>query len=136
MSGLGGIFVMLGALWLLQLGLAWRQAMRFHKQVTALRTGGTLVSIGMGRTRFRKVYVALAVDENGVVTSALTLSGRTVFAIGKADERLVGLRAAAVAKGRLLPELPALIAGAAVQAAGFVQVRRIGRTGKAAATVG
>lgn len=141
MSGLAGVFVMLGVLWLLQLGLAWRQAMAFQRQVTALRTGGRVVSIGMARTRFRKVYVALAANEHGQITDALTLSGRTVFAIGKPEPRLVGARASALAEGRRMPDLPELVAGAAMQAAGFVQARRSAKPAaksatKPAATVG
>lgn len=124
MSGLASVFVMLGVLWLLQLGLAWRQAMAFQKQVTALRRGGRATSIGMARSRFRKVYVALAADESGRVVDALQLSGRTVFAIGKPVPLLVGARISALAKGRTAPDLPELVAGAAVQAAGFVQARR------------
>lgn len=132
MSGLAGIFVMLGVLWLLQLGLTWRQAMRFQRQVAGLRAPGARVSIGMSRTRFSKLYVALAVNPYGVITDALTLSGRTVFASGRPEARLVGLRIGSVANGLLPQGIPELVAGAATQAAGFVRGRR---TSQRAATV-
>lgn len=124
MSGLASVFVMLGVLWLLQLGLTWRQAMRFQKQVSALRSPGVLVSIGMARSRFSKVYVALAVDADAVITDALTLGGRTVFATGTPEPGLMGLRLGPVAKGRLLQGVPELVARAATQAAGFIQGHR------------
>lgn len=127
MNGLAGIFVMLGVLWLLQLGLAWRQAMRFQKQVSRLRTDGAVVAIGMARTRWRKVYVALA-ERDGAVSDALVLAGRTVFTEGRPEPRLSGLRIGAVAKGFLLQDIPELIAEAATQAAGFVTNARKRKT--------
>lgn len=134
MNGLTGIFVVLGVLWLLQLGLAWHQAMRFQKQVSALRRDGAAVAIGMARTRFRKVYVALA-EQDERISAALVLTGRTVFASGRPVPELTGLRVGAVAKRRLLPELPDLVAEAAAQAAGFLIDARDRTKKKAAAAL-
>jgi len=80
--------LLLGAVvagWMVQLYLAYLQSMSFNRAVTELRKDGT-VSVGSGGRRYRggRAFVAIAVDENGVVRNAITLSGLTTFARSRA----------------------------------------------------
>jgi glucitol operon activator protein len=79
--------------WILQLFLSYRQAMAFTTDARALRRAGT-VSVGVGGNRYRggRAYVAIAVDDAGIVRDAISLSGWTTFARGKALPQLIGLR--------------------------------------------
>jgi DNA-binding transcriptional regulator of glucitol operon len=121
-SNIAWVLLVLAAGWLLQLGMTWRQARRFTAAVAALRRQGSRVSIGMGRRRLRKSYVALAVD--GVtVTRALVLAGTTVFADARPEPRLAGQRVTELARGRPVPGLPEPVRAAAAQAAGFVTAK-------------
>lgn len=67
--------------WVVQLVLAYRQSMAFNQAVRALRRSGT-VSVGCGGTRYRggRAFVAIAVDDRGIVREALSLKGFTTFA--------------------------------------------------------
>ncbi len=78
------------ALWVAQMLLSWRQAKRFMADVAVLRRSG-VVSIGRGKRRGLRTYVALAVAD-GVVTDTRILNGYTVFARAKRQEDLVGTR--------------------------------------------
>jgi DNA-binding transcriptional regulator of glucitol operon len=122
MSNIAWVLLVLAAGWLLQLGMAWRQARRFTAAVAGLRRHGGRVAIGMGRRRFRKSYVALAV-EGVTVTRALVLTGTTVFADARLEPLLAGSRVSELARGRAAPELPEPIRAAATQAAGFLTAK-------------
>jgi DNA-binding transcriptional regulator of glucitol operon len=81
-------FVILAALvagWLVQIFFTYRQSMAFNDDVRRLRTAGT-VSVGVGGNRYkgRRSFVAIAVDERGIVRDAITLSGFTTFARSRA----------------------------------------------------
>jgi DNA-binding transcriptional regulator of glucitol operon len=66
--------------WMVQLYATYRQSMAFNREVVALRRRGT-VSVGLGGKRYRggRAYVAIAIDDRGVVRDALTLQGFTTF---------------------------------------------------------
>jgi glucitol operon activator protein len=66
--------------WMVQLYATYRQAMSFNREVVALRRQGT-VSVGAGGRRYRggRAFVAIALDDRGVVRDALTLKGFTTF---------------------------------------------------------
>jgi DNA-binding transcriptional regulator of glucitol operon len=119
MSNIAWVLLVLATGWILQLGMAWRQARRFTAAVTALRRQGGRVAIGMGKRRFRKSYVALAV-EGVTVVRALVLTGTTVFADARPEPLLAGRRVSDLARGRPVPGLSAPLHAAAVQAAGFL----------------
>jgi DNA-binding transcriptional regulator of glucitol operon len=78
------IIVALVAGWLVQIFFTYRQSMAFNDEVRRLRTSGT-VSVGVGGNRYkgRRSFVAIAVDELGVVRDAITLGGLTTFARAK-----------------------------------------------------
>jgi DNA-binding transcriptional regulator of glucitol operon len=120
MSGWTWIIIAVAVGWVLQLGMAWRQARRFSAAVAGLRrsTGGK-VSVGMGKRRLRKAYVALAADGT-TVTRALVLRGVTTFAQAAPEPALAGLRLRDLAEGRLPDGLSAPVAAAATQAAAFL----------------
>ena len=95
------------ALWVAQMLLSWRQAKRFMADVAVLRRSG-VVSIGRGKRRGLRTYVALAVAD-GVVTDTRILNGYTVFARAKRQEGLVGTRVEELHGGALdLKNVPAL----------------------------
>jgi DNA-binding transcriptional regulator of glucitol operon len=75
--------------WVLQLGMAWRQAKRFSAVVGGPRRGGGKVSVGTGKRRLRKAYVALASDGTAV-TRALVPRGVTTFADAREEPALAG----------------------------------------------
>jgi glucitol operon activator protein len=77
-------FVIIAALvagWLVQIFFTYRQSMAFNDDVRRLRGAGT-VSVGVGGNRYkgRRSFVAIAVDDGGVVRDAITLGGLTTFA--------------------------------------------------------
>jgi DNA-binding transcriptional regulator of glucitol operon len=78
--------------WLVQAYLTFQQSIAFNKQVVGLRRQGT-VTVGVAGKRYRggRAYVALALDEHGVVADAITLSGWTTFARGRHLVSLGGL---------------------------------------------
>jgi len=123
MSGWALIIIAVAVGWVLQLGMAWRQARRFSAAVSGLRraTGGR-VSVGMGKRRLRKAYVALATDgvAGSTVTKALVLRGVTTFADAVPEPALAGQRLRELAEGRVPDGLPAPVAAAATQAAAFL----------------
>jgi DNA-binding transcriptional regulator of glucitol operon len=97
--GIAVLFLVLGALWLLQLGLAYLQARRFMARVRRLRRAGT-VAIGVAGTRLRgRAYVALAAGPDGLVTGALALRGATVLADARPVPALLGRSTAELAAG-------------------------------------
>ena len=123
MSNIAWVLLVLAGCWLLQLGLTWRQARRFTVAVSTMRreTGGR-VSIGMGKRRFRKAYVAIAV-EGVTVTRALVLSGTTVMANARPEPLLTNRRLGELARGRIAPGLPEPVRAAAIQAATFLSAK-------------
>ena len=76
------------ALWIAQMLLSWRQAKQFMADIAVLRSSG-IVSIGRGKRRGMRTYVALALRD-GVVTDSRILNGYTVFARAKPLPDLVG----------------------------------------------
>lgn len=79
--------------WLVQLYATYRQSMAFNDAVRRLRSSGT-VTVGSGGRRYRggRAYVALAVDDRGRVADAISLSGFTTFARGKAVPAVLGMK--------------------------------------------
>jgi len=83
--------------WIVQAYLSFNQQLAFNKQVVALKKQGT-VTVGVAGKRYRggRAFVALAIDERGVVADTLTLSGWTTFARGRRLAPLVGSTTAQV----------------------------------------
>jgi len=115
------IFYLLGAVvigWLGQLYTTYRQAMDFNRQVRTMRPFGT-VSVGVGGRRYRggRAYVAIAVDDAGIVRRAVSLSGFTTFARGREVPGLSGRRVNLLAGERSIEGLSKAQRAAARQAA-------------------
>lgn len=108
--------------WTVQLFLTYRQSMAFSNDARAMRRSGT-VTIGVAGKRYRggRAYVALAVDDEGVVRDAIRLSGFTTFARSKPVPPLFGLRVNRVKGDRDIPGLTRQQREAARQAASFVR---------------
>ena len=70
--------------WMVQMYLTYQQSTAFNRQVLALRRRGT-VSVGVAGKRYRggRAFVAIAIDDRGIVRDALTLTGLTTMARGK-----------------------------------------------------
>ena len=121
--GVGVIFLLLGLLWVLQLGLAYQQAQRFMARARALRRKGR-VSIGASRRQLRgRAYVVVAVDADDRVVAAEALRGVTVFANARPVPDLLGLTAAELAAGAPIPGLPPRVLAAAHSAAAAIHPR-------------
>ena len=115
--GFGWVFLLLGVLWAVQLGLAYLQARRFMARARALRRQGR-VSIGASPRRVRgRAYVVLAVGPDDRVTAAEALRGVTVFANARPVPALLGLPAAELAAGAPVPGLAPRVLVAAQSAA-------------------
>jgi|SRR6266516_4126730 len=125
--GIAVLFLVLGVVWLVQLGLTYLQARRFMARVRVLRRSGT-VAIGLSGSRVRgRAYVVLAVGPVGLVRAAETLRGATVFASARPVPALVGISSAALAAKETATanataaatrkELPARVLEAAQEAA-------------------
>jgi glucitol operon activator protein len=104
--------------WAVQLYLSYQQSMAFNRQVLRLRSSGT-VSVGAGGKRYRggRAFVAIAVDDHGIVRDALSLSGFTTFARARPVPALFDLKLSAVRGDRDLPQLSRQQREAARQAA-------------------
>jgi DNA-binding transcriptional regulator of glucitol operon len=124
--GVGWIFLTLGALWLLQLALAYRQAQRFMARTRALRRLGR-VTIGASPRRIQgRAYVALAVGPDDRITAAEALRGITVFANARPVPTLVGLPALELAAGTQVPDLPPRVQAATQSAAAVLHPEHAG----------
>ena len=124
--GIGWLFLLIGVLWLLQLGLAYQQAQRFMARARALRRRGR-VSIGASPRRVRgRAYVVIAVGPDDRITAAEALRGITVFADAKPVPALVGLAAAELAAGAEVPDLAPRVLAAARQAAAVLHPEHAG----------
>jgi DNA-binding transcriptional regulator of glucitol operon len=104
--------------WAVQLYLSYQQSMAFNRQVLRLRSSGT-VSVGAGGKRYRggRAFVAIAVDDHGIVRDALCLSGFTTFARPRPVPALFDRKLNAVRGERDLPQLSRQQREAARQAA-------------------
>jgi DNA-binding transcriptional regulator of glucitol operon len=132
--GVGATFLLLGALWVLQLFLAYQQAQRFMRRARVLRRHGT-VSIGASPRKLRgRAFVALAVGPDGRVTAAEALQGVTVFANARPVPALVGLPAAELAAAEPVDGLPPRVLSAARSAAAVTHPAR-GPSGQRPPTV-
>lgn len=100
------VLVAVVAGWLVQMYLTYQQSMAFNDAVRRLRPSGT-VSVGVAGRRYRggRAYVALAVDDRGIVADAITLRGWTTFARARTLSPLVGRKVNQVAGDREIPGL-------------------------------
>lgn len=102
-------FIIIAALvagWLVQIFFTYRQSMAFNDDVRRLRNAGT-VSVGVGGNRYkgRRSFVAIAVDEGGVVRDAITLGGLTTFARAKPLPGLLDVKVSVVRGSRDIPHV-------------------------------
>jgi glucitol operon activator protein len=102
-------FVIIAALvagWLVQIFFTYRQSMAFNDDVRAMRGAGT-VSVGVGGNRYkgRRSFVAIAVDDDGVVRDAITLGGLTTFARSKPLPGLFDVKVSVLRSNRDLPRV-------------------------------
>lgn len=115
------MFVLLAAVvggWVIQLYFTYRQSMAFNDEVRKLRASGK-VSVGVSGNRYRggRAFVAIAVDEHGIVRDAITLRGWTTFARSRPLAGLLGLKLNQVKGTRDVPQLTRQQREAARQAA-------------------
>lgn len=121
-------FVIIAALvagWLVQIFFTYRQSMAFNDDVRRLRSAGT-VSVGVGGNRYkgRRSFVAIAVDEAGVVRDAITLSGLTTFARARPLPGLLDVKVSAIRGDRDIPHVSSSQRVAARQAAELYDAAR------------
>jgi glucitol operon activator protein len=118
------LLVALVAGWMVQMYFTYQQSTAFNRQVRALRGSGT-VSVGVGGKRYRggRAFVALALDDQGVVRDAVVLSGWTTLSRGRRLDALVGVKARRIRAGTVLPGLTRQQQEAAVQAVDLAKTR-------------
>ncbi|GAA2021853.1 MULTISPECIES: transcriptional regulator GutM [Nocardioides] len=110
--------------WAVQLLLAYKQSMAFNAAVRDLRRSGT-VSVGAAGRRYRggRAFVALAVDEHGIIREALTLRGFTTFARARPVPALIDARTNHVLGDKDFPTLSTQQRDAARQAVELLRAR-------------
>lgn len=113
------IIVALVAGWLVQIFFTYRQSMAFNDDVRKLRAGGHATSVGVGGNRYkgRRSFVAIAVDDAGVVRDAIMLSGLTTFARSRPIPGLFDTKVSVLRGQRDLPHVSSSQREAARQAA-------------------
>lgn len=117
--------------WLVQLYLAFQQSMAFTREVRRLRASG-VVSVGVAGRRYRggRAFVAIAVDDHGLVRDALSLRGVTTFARPRPLPELFGAKISHVRGDRDFPRLSRRQREAARHAASLLR-RESGTTDRA-----
>ena len=88
------LLLTLAVLWLLQILGTWYQMRHYREVLGGITREGSkgYVGVGNARARFGKgVILILVVDEDGKVTKALRMRGRSVFARFNEAPELVGL---------------------------------------------
>lgn len=93
MSGSEGAILIgvIVAMWIAQMVLGYRQAIKVSRRIADLRRQGT-VAVGMGRGRFRRrTYAIVAVDRADRIIEAEALRGWTTVATPKPIPELRGL---------------------------------------------
>ncbi len=91
MSYMYKLLLVIAAMWVAQLAMAYLQAKRFQADLKALRMQGTC-AVGMGGRRYRggRAFVALTADQKEIVVDALVLKGLTVFAKSRKIDKYIG----------------------------------------------
>lgn len=110
--------------WMVQMYLTYQQSMAFNRQVLALRRQGT-VSVGVAGKRYRggRAFVALAIDDHGIVRDAITLSGWTTFSRGRPLPGLHGRKTSRILAAKAVPGLSTQQLEAARQAVDLAKSR-------------
>lgn len=113
----GLILLLIGVMWVVQLFLTYRQAMRFNDTLKPLRQQGR-TAIGMGGKRYRggRAFVAIA-EKEGIVVDARMMTGFTVFAAPKPCPELIGLSLTRLAEDGDIPGMSKKVKLAAQMAA-------------------
>ena len=113
----GLILLLIGVMWVFQLFLTYRQAMRFNDTLKPLRQQGR-AAIGLGGKRYRggQAFVAIA-EKEGIVVDARVMTGFTVFAGPKPCPELIGLSLTRLAEDGNIPGLSKKVKLAAQMAA-------------------
>lgn len=120
-------YLLLGAVvagWMVQLYFTYRQSMAFNRSVADLRRDGT-VSVGTGGKRYRggRAFVAIAVDDRGIVRNAITLQGFTTFARSRPLPALFDVKVSQVRGDRTFDALTPQQREAARQAAALFKTQ-------------
>ena len=110
--------------WMVQMYLTYQQSMAFNRQVLAMRARGT-VSVGAAGKRYRggRAFVAVAIDDHGVIRDAITLKGWTTFSRGRSLPGVIGLRTSRIAAAEALDGLSTQQHEAARQAVDLAKSR-------------
>ncbi len=110
--------------WMVQMYFTYRQSMAFNREVMALRKKGT-VSVGVAGKRYRggRAFVAIAIDDHGVVRDALTLVGFTTFSRAKPLPGLLDVETSRILAEEQLPGLSRQQHEAARQAVDLARAR-------------
>ena len=117
MESFGQFFLALGAMWIVQIFLTYRQAMRFNDTLKPLRAQGR-TAIGQGGKLYKggRAFVAIA-EKSGSVVDARAMTGFTVLAAPKDCPELIGLSLTRLAEDGDIPGLSVKVRSAAQMAA-------------------
>lgn len=104
---------------------AYKQSQEFNRATRELRKDGA-VSVGRGGKRYRggRAFVAIAVDDRGIVRNAITLQGWTTFARSRPLPALFGVKVSVLRGDRDLTGVSPQQREAARQAADFLKSHR------------
>ena len=110
---------------MVQLYFTYRQSMAFNACVGGLRADG-MVTVGVAGRRYRggRAFVALAVDDHGIIRNAVSLSGFTTLARGRPLPGLFDVKVSQVRGDRTFPDVTPQQREAARQAARLLRDHR------------
>jgi len=116
------ITLVLAGAWLFQIVLSSLQMKRFHAATQRLRKTGSRLAIGLaGSTYRRKVYTAVVVDDDEIVTAGGRLAGFTVVAGLRELPEIVGMHLDRVGRGEPPAGIDTKTWASLDHAAGFIR---------------
>jgi len=97
---IGVIFFTLAVMWVVQMSLAKKQATGFLNAINSIKGPGLEVAIGVNEPKWgrKKIYLAIAANQDAVVVDGLVLQGVSTFAKSKSETTFNGLKLSEIVK--------------------------------------
>jgi DNA-binding transcriptional regulator of glucitol operon len=97
---IGVVFFTLAVMWVVQMSLAKKQATGFLNAINSIKGPGLEVAIGVNEPKWgrKKIYLAIAADQDAVVVDGLVLQGVTTFAKSEKETTFNGLHLSEIVK--------------------------------------
>jgi len=99
---IGVVFFTLAVMWVVQMSLAKKQATGFLNAINSIKGPGLEVAIGVNEPKWgrKKIYLAIAADQDAVVVDGLVLQGITTFAKSEKETTFNGLHLSEIVESK------------------------------------